>query len=328
MNTNIKRRDFLRASAATVAAGGMLSVQVAVAETPKFKTTLHKAKIDTPAESTLKSWADAGFRGMETVGKAAWGKSPLEAAKDHLMAEKLGMRIHSVLFGWADFNSPDSGKVAADIENVKAALQAAQGYGADTVLLVPCRIGGMPMPEAWEFDIKFDEKTGHIKEVVKGDNSKFEKYIEAHNASTDATRKAVGKLIPVAQETGVTIALENVWNNLWVKPAIFKNLVASFDCHWVKAYFDIGNHVKYAAPEEWIRTLGNLIVKCHVKDFKLNSNGQGGKFVDIRDGSVDWPVVRKALDDINYNGWMTIEGGAGPTLEEESRRLDLIFAGK
>ena len=333
MNTSIKRRDFLLASAATVAAGGMLGSQATAAEVPQFKTaqfktTLHKAKIAPPSEATLKSWADAGFEGMETTSKPGKSKSPVEAAKDHLMAEKLGMRIHSVLFGWADFNSPDSGKVAADIENVKAALQAAQGYGADTVLLVPCRIGGMPMPEAWEFDIKFDEKTGHIKEVVKGDNSKYEKYIEAHNVSSDATRKAVAKLIPIAQETGVTIALENVWSNLWVKPAIFKNLVASFDCHWVKAYFDIGNHVKYAAPEEWIRTLGNLIVKCHVKDFKLNTNGQGGKFVDIRDGSVDWPVVRKALDDIGYSGWMTIEGSGGLSLAEQNKRLDLIIAGK
>ncbi|MBN2293034.1 MAG: sugar phosphate isomerase/epimerase [Pirellulales bacterium] len=329
MTNDIRRRDFLLASAATIAASGMMGSQtVSAAETPKFKTTLHKARIGAPSEATLKSWTTAGFEGMETNGKECWSKSPTEAAKDHLTAEKLGMRIHSVLFGWANFNSPDAGKVAADVENVKAALRAAQGYGADAVLLVPCRIGGMPIPNAWEFDIKFDEKTGHIKEVVKGDNSQFAKYVEAHNVSTDATRKAVAKLIPVAQETGVTIALENVWNNLWVKPEIFKNLVASFNTRWVAAYYDIGNHVKYAPPQDWIRTLGDLIVKCHVKDFKLKPNGQGGSFADFRDGSIDWPAVRKALDDIGYSGWMTIEGSGGLSLAEQSKRLDLIFAGK
>ncbi len=330
MKNSIRRRDFLLTSAATIAAGGISSdrATAAAAEKPKYGTTLHKAKIAAPSEATLKSWADAGFQGMETTSRAGWSKSPASAAKDHLTAEKLGMRIHSVLFGWANFNSPHAGKVAADVENVKAALRASQGYGADTVLLVPCRIGGMPMPPAWEFNIKFDEKTGHIKEVVAGDNSKYEKYIEAHNISTDATRKAVEKLIPVAQETGVTIALENVWNNLWVKPEIFKNLVASFNTRWVAAYFDIGNHVKYAPPQKWIRTLGSLIVKCHVKDFQLNPNGQGGRFVDFRDGSVDWPVVRQALDDIGYSGWMTIEGSGGLSLEEQNKRMDLIFAGK
>ena len=333
MKNTIGRRDFLLASAATVAAGGIFGAQAtaaraAEAETPQYKTTLHKANIAVPSEAVLKSWADAGFEGLETSGQPCWSKSPADAAKDHLTAEKLGMRIHSVLFGWANFNSPDAGKVAADVENVKAALRAAQGYGADALLLVPCRIGGMPMPEAWEFDIEFDEKTGHIKQVVAGNNSKFEKYIEAHKVSTDATRKAVEKLIPVAQETGVTITLENVWNNLWVKPEIFKNLVASFNTRWVAAYFDIGNHVKYAPPQDWIRTLGDLIVKCHVKDFQLNPNGQGGSFVDFRDGSVDWPVVRKALDDIGYSGWLTIEGSDGLSLEEQNKRMDLIFAGK
>jgi len=138
----------------------------------------------------------------------------------------------------------------------------------------------------------------------------------------------VRKLIPVAEKTGVVIALENVWNNLWVKPAIFRNFVASFDNPWVQAYFDIGNHVKYAPSEEWIRVLGKLIVKCHVKDFKLNPNGHGGKFCDIRDGSVDWPIVRAQLDAIGYNGWMTIEGSGSLSLEEKNRRLDLIIAGE
>ena len=53
----------------------------------------------------------------------------------------------------------------------------------------------------------------------------------------------------------------------------------------------------------------------------------GGDFVNIRDGSVRWPVVRAALDSVGYNGWMTIEGG-DLSLEEHSKRLDSIVAGK
>ena len=121
--------------------------------------------------------------------------------------------------------------------------------------------------------------------------------------------------------------LENVWNNLWVKPDLYANFVASFHSPWVKAYFDIGNHVKYAPPQDWIYALGKLIAKCHVKDFKLKPDGHGGDFCNIRDGSVDWPAVRKALDDVGYNGWMTIEGG-DLSPKEHSKRLDLIIAGK
>jgi hexulose-6-phosphate isomerase len=136
-------------------------------------------------------------------------------------------------------------------------------------------------------------------------------------------------VIPTAEKTGVVIALENVWNNLWLTPALFANFIASFDNPWVKCYFDIGNHVKFARPEQWIRTLGKLIVKLHVKDFVIDRNSpRGGKFVDIRDGQVNWPAVRQEIDALGYNGWMTIEGSGGLPLEEQSRRLDLIIAGK
>ena len=327
MKHDFTRRDFLAASAAfgaSAVAVGRLGTDRRLVAAP-FKTTLQKALIGAADEATLQSWKDAGFAGMEA---SKWDATPSEAADGRKIAEKLGMRIHSVMRGWANFNSPDPGKVAEDIQSVETALKAAQGYGADAVLLVPCRVGGMPMPEAWEFDIEFDEKTGHVARVAGGDNSKYAEYIEAQNHATDASRKAVEKLIPVAEKAGVIIALENVWNNLWVKPAIFANFIASFDNPWVQCYYDIGNHVKYAMPEEWIRALGKLIVKVHVKDFELNPDGHGGRFVDIRDGSVDWPLVRKELDNIGYNGWMTIEGSSGLSLGEQSKRLDLILAGK
>jgi hexulose-6-phosphate isomerase len=115
---------------------------------------------------------------------------------------------------------------------------------------------------------------------------------------------------------------------MWVEPAFFRNFVAQFDSPWVRAYFDIGNHVKFVAPEKWIRTLGKLIVKCHVKDFKLNDNGHDGRFVPIRDGSVNWPEIRKAWDEIGYAGWASIEGSGEISVSERSRRFDLILAGK
>ena len=313
------RREFLALSAA--AGLGLAGAQAASAA---MKTTLHKAmiigKVD---EKTLAPYKAAGFEGVETTAIVP----AEEAAKGKEIAEKMGMRVHSLLRGWAEFNNKDAAKAAKTLEQTEAALKAAGGYGADTVLLVPCRIGGMPMPEAWEFKIEFDDKTGHVTKVVDGDNTKFQAYIDAHNHAIDTSTEAVKKLIPTAEAAKVVIALENVWNNLWVKPAIYQHFVASFKSPWVKSYFDIGNHVKYAPPQEWIKTLGSLIAKCHVKDFKLNPDGHGGKFVHPRDGSIDWPAVRAALDDAGYNGWLSIEDG-GLSLEEFNKRIDLIIAGK
>lgn len=314
---SLSRRDFL---GVTCAAAGTLALG-RLASGEGFTTTIHKAMIGKPTEKWLKELKAAGFHGVESNDRHADLK---EAANIRKLAEGMDMRIHSVLYGWANFNT-DS--VNADIESVARSLQTAAAYGADALLLVPCRIGGMKMPEPWEFDIEFDEKTGHVLRVVSGDNSPYKDYIEAHNHAIDTSREAVKRLIPVAEKTGVIIALENVWNNLWVKPAIFAHFVKSFDHPKVQAYFDIGNHVKYAPPVDWIRALGKTIVKLHVKDFLLNPDGHGGKFVHPRDGSVDWPAVRRELEKIGYNGWMTIEDDGLP-LEEFSRRLDLIIAGK
>jgi sugar phosphate isomerase/epimerase len=57
------------------------------------------------------------------------------------------------------------------------------------------------------------------------------------------------------------------------------------------------------------------------------SDGHGGEFVHPRDGSIDWPAVRRALDEVGYDGWGTIEDGGLP-LAEFSHRFDLIEAGE
>ena len=51
-------------------------------------------------------------------------------------------------------NQPKS--VDGSVKSLETALQAAAGYGADAVLVVPCRVGGKGLPQPWEFDIKFD----------------------------------------------------------------------------------------------------------------------------------------------------------------------------
>jgi len=321
MRLPLTRREFLRWTVGTSAA---ITLGASASSAAAFRGHLRKAMIvKEVTEAALQPLKEAGFQGVETTHICP----EAEAVQGRAAAEKLGMRVHSVLRGWMEFNSEDSKKVQESIEKTMLALRAAKGYGADAILLVPCRVSGIPMPEPWEFDIAFDPTTGHVTRVAAGDNSRFEAYIKAQNHATDTSRAAVERLIPLAQELGVIIALENVWNNLWVKPALFRHFVSSFASLWVKAYFDIGNHVKYAPPQEWIQTLGPLIAKLHVKDFKLNPDGHGGNFVHPRDGSIDWPAVRRALDEVGYDGWATIEDGGLP-LTEFSHRFDLIEAGE
>ena len=67
-----------------------------------------------------------------------------------------------------------------------------------------------------------------------------------------------------------------------------------------------------------------------MKDYLLNPADPDGRgtSVNIREGSVRWPVLRQALEAVNYNGWMTIESNGDIPFEERNRRLDLILAGQ
>ena len=347
MPSSINRREFITSSVG-VATGLSLGTASSRAQAPAtatapaapvtFKTKPHKALISRPTEDDLKRMKDAGFDGVE--GRVI----PVDdAAKMRAVAEKIGMRVHSVLYGWAEFNSPDKSEVDRTFAESQAAIRTAEAFGADTVLLVPCRIGSRPgraggppegpamrMPRPWEFQIEFDAKNGHLSKVVYGDNSPYADYIAAHNHATDTSVEWVKRLIPLAEKSKVVIALENVSNNLWVTPEIFRHFVQSFESPWVKAYYDIGNHVRFAPPEKWILTLNTLIAKIHVKDYLLDPADPSGmgKSVNIREGSVRWPVLRQALEAINYNGWMTIESNGDIPFEERNRRLDLILAGQ
>ena len=317
----MNRRQFLTNSITVPALGAVAGLPARAAE---FRGKLRKAMIiGEVTEQALSPLKAAGFDGVESTHVC----SEEQAVKGRDAAALLDMKVHSVLLGCMDFNNEAPEKVAASLDKTRRALRAAKAYGADAVLLVPCRIGGMPMPEPWEFAIEFDDATGHLTRVTAAGSNNHDAYLKAHNQAIDASRAAIRQLIPVAEELKVVIGLENVWNNLWVQPKVWRHFLASFATPWVRAYFDIGNHVKFAPPQEWIRRLGPLLVKLHVKDFRLNPDGHGGQFVHPRDGSVDWPLVRRSLDDAGYDGWATIED-EGLELTEFSRRLDLIAAGK
>jgi hexulose-6-phosphate isomerase len=290
-----------------------------------FKTKLSKALIAGVADDvTCERIAKAGFPGVElndkkvTVEQAMQGRS---------IAEKHGLKIHSFMGGWADFNNADGAARRKSIEDVKRLIQVTAAYGANAILLVPCRVGGV-VPKPSQFKIDYDPKTLLVKSVVEGDNAPFAAYIEAQNKATELSRSAVEELIPVAAEANVTIALENVWNNLWVLPDFAAAFVQSFDNKQVRAYLDLGNNIRYAPTEQWLRTLGPNIVKLHIKDFKIDREKKNdGDFVPIGKGSIDWKSVRKAIDEAGYSGWVTIESG-GYTDAEHSALMDRFFAGQ
>jgi hexulose-6-phosphate isomerase len=134
----------------------------------------------------------------------------------------------------------------------------------------------------------------------------------------------IHQALPLAAKLGVMILIENVWNRMFYdhdrKPEQTAQRYAAFidacNSPWVGAYFDIGNHHKYGQPQAWIRTLGQRVVKLDVKGFSRDTNNWSA----IGDGTINWPAVRTALDEIGFTGWCTAEVGGG----DRKRLADIL----
>jgi L-ribulose-5-phosphate 3-epimerase len=290
----IERRDFLKLTAAAAVAPSVLTAAVPSAEAQEEKK-LYKSLIMGMLPGNLSNAEKfrlakkCGFDGIE-----ARPMNDLKAAAElGKIAREEGTPIHSLLYGWwPPFTNRDSEVVGKKIEEMENALRCAKAIGANAVLLVPTRV---------------TEDFG---------------YRDAYKWS----QEYVSRLIPTAEQTGVIVAVENVWNKFLLSPIEFARYLDELNSRWIKAYFDVGNVIIYGFAQHWIRTLGKRIVKIHLKDFKRS----GYQWKNLLDGDVNWPQVRKALDEVGYNGYMTAELGGGDEayLTDIAKRIDRIIAMK
>ena len=289
----MERRNFLKYAAVT-AAGASLLGRPTASQAGQPKARLRKAlqfgmlPKNLSDEEKFKLAKKCGFEGIEG--------SPMEdldaAQKLGALARQAGVPIHSIVYGgWgAPFSDPDPKVIEKGLAEMQTALRSAKALGADTVLLVPAIV---------------NEDVG---------------YGDAYKRSQEHIRK----LLPLAEELRIFIAVENVWNKFLLSPLEFARYVDEFQSPWLKAYFDVGNVIIYGYAQDWIRTLGKRIVKIHLKDFKR----KGYEWTNLLDGDVNWKQVRLALDEIGYDGFLTPElhGGDENYLTDLSGRIDKILA--
>ena len=149
------------------------------------------------------------------------------------------------------------------------------------------------------------------------------RYVDAYARSVERVKH----LADDAEKAGITIGIENVWNKFLLSPLEAKQYIDDIGSDRVRFWFDVGNVVLFGYPQDWIRTLGPRIARVDVKDFDAKRKA----FVPLREGSVDWPEVMLAFDEIGYEGYFAAEvkGGDLAYLKEYvSERMDLIIAGK
>jgi hexulose-6-phosphate isomerase len=235
---------------------------------------------------------DTGFEATECP------TTPDQRTADEIKkaSESARLPIHSVMnmAHWKyPLSSADPAVVAESVKGMETSLRNAHFWGAETVLLVPA--------------------------VVNPQTS----YQDAWTRSQQQIRK----LIPMAEELKVIIAVEEVWNKFLLSPLEYAKYIDDFRSPWVRSYFDVGNVALTGYPQDWIRTVGPRIAKLHIKDFRFRK--MQAEFVPLREGDIDWPEVHKALGEIGYHGTATVEleGGDEAYLREVNRRFELILSG-
>lgn len=242
---------------------------------------------------------DAGFAGVELDSPGPYDPDDVLDAQ-----RETGLDVHGVVLSthWSKpFNHPDQSVRDEARVALQRAMRDCHAFEATTVLVVPAVV------------------------------NQTMAYAQAYTLSQEAMRASAD----LADELGVQIAFENVWNNFLLSP-----LEAARYCDELNDgrgrrtfgwYFDIGNVVNFGWPEQWIETLGERILKLDVKEFSRKRRDDEGLWkgfgVEIGEGDVGWDRVREALQSIGYSGWATAEVGGGDSerLTDISRRMRGVF---
>src|SRR6266852_7576254 len=231
----LNRREFLRRSSGALAAGALYPAATTADETPPKKRPIKKAIMYATISykgsvmEKFKAVKAAGFEGVEPM-------SHMNQDEVLKALEVTGLKAASTCCDthWGKpLSHPDERVRREGLEGLLQALKDAKRYGATSVLLVPGRV---------------------TKDVS---------YEDCFKRSLAEIRKA----IPLAQELGVKIAVENVWNDFITKPEQAKAFLDEINSPQVGWHFDIGNCILYGPAETWIPILGKRIVKLHIKEY-------------------------------------------------------------
>ncbi|TLU99082.1 sugar phosphate isomerase/epimerase family protein [Dyadobacter luticola] len=300
----MQRREFIKSTAvatsamavtSSVVSGAILQTAPAAPAMVKKSLMWGMVKEDLSVMDKFKLLKDLGYDGVELDSPDKLDMKEVLAARD-----KTGLLIPGTVnsMHWKlPLSDPDPKKREECAKSIEKALWDTKEYGGSTVLVVP----------------------GVVNATVT--------YTQAYERSQAEIRK----LLPVAEKTGVKIAIENVWNQFLLSPLEAAKFVDDFNSPMVGWYLDIGNVLRYSWPVSWIEALNKRILKLHLKEFSLKKQNDEGLWkgfdVEFMEGDNNWSEVNKALQKVGYSGWASAEvsGGDRKRLLTIREKMDEVF---
>jgi hexulose-6-phosphate isomerase len=271
-----------------------------------MKKSIMRATLPTPGGlvANLDGLKKAGFDGIQLGVAGPPAELTLrtpdpDVTKLAKACRDAGIEPHS-LYGGITFFREDEADRKRGLEDALHVLEIAALVGAKTILIHPGQLNAsIPYDDCWKY-------------TVDGLKALKEK----------------------AEATHVRLGLENVWNKFLMSPLEFRRILDEVGSPMVGIWFDVGNVVPFAYPEQWVRILGiKPLVGVHIKDFRRGPSDHFGTydgFVPLFHGSVNWREVMKQFAAIGFDDYLVTEVSLGSqplpdALRELSRQLDVLI---
>jgi sugar phosphate isomerase/epimerase len=177
----------------------------------------------------------------------------------------------------------------------EAAKQAGVSFGGLAIgLLNEIPYKSDPRTEQWVQDSVDVAKALGVKNVLLAFFSKND--LRNDKKGTQVVIERLKAVAPKAERAGVVLGIES-----WLSAPAHMAIIEAVGSSAVKVYYDVCNSsvMGYDIFSE-IRTLG----KAQICEFHLKENGYL-----IGKGKVDLQKVRRVMDEIDYSGWLQLEGG-------------------
>ncbi|MBW3622210.1 MAG: sugar phosphate isomerase/epimerase [Armatimonadetes bacterium] len=224
-----------------------------------------------PLETVLPKVRAAGYDCLEILltdnGDFTMDSGPDDYRRMWELGEQHGVELVSICKSMSYPGSLASGK-PEDAEQfnktTKKMVECAAALGMDGVLVIP----GGPSP-----DVRYDVA--------------YERNLEG-----------MRKLAPMAEEHRVVLAIEYVWNMMWLSPMEMRRFLDEVGSEYVGFYFDPGNMAIFSYPEQWVEIVGPHVKKVHFKDWSRKNRD----WPPLLEGDVDWPRLMQAIRSVGYDG--------------------------
>ena len=125
------------------------------------------------------------------------------------------------------------------------------------------------------------------------------------NNQLELFAQGINDVIPIAEENNVKLLIEPEPELLIENSSEFVDFISRFESKYLGLNFDIGHFFCVnEEPAELIKTLADYISHIHLEDI---SKDRVHKHLIPGEGVIDFHSIFKAVEEINYGGYITVE---------------------